>query len=75
MLTPKADTSGGGKYCYGFGLSQEDGKRVVGHDGGAPGMNGQLDIRRDRRYVVAALANLDPPSAGRVANFINLRLP
>ena len=50
-------------------------KAPFGHGGGAPGMNGELKICPGPGYVVAVLANLDPPAATRVANFITNRLP
>lgn len=63
------------KYAYGFSESFEDGKRSVGHGGGFPGVNGELQIHLDRGYTVAVLANYDPPTATRVARYISLRLP
>jgi hypothetical protein len=38
-------------------------------------MNGDLRIYPKSGYVVAVLANLDPPAAGRVAEFLDARLP
>jgi hypothetical protein len=38
-------------------------------------MNGELAIYPQTGYVVAVLANLDPPAATRIANFIGNRLP
>jgi D-alanyl-D-alanine carboxypeptidase len=49
--------------------------RSIGHNGGAPGMNGDLEIYPDSGYVVTVLANMDPPAAGRIADFIANRLP
>ena len=43
--------------------------------GGAPGMNGDLKIYPQSGYVVAVLANVDPPAAGRISEFIASRLP
>jgi hypothetical protein len=40
-----------------------------------PGMNGMLRIYPTSGYVVAVLANLDPPSAQEIAVFIGDRLP
>lgn len=74
LTTGKVSTPGGGKYAYGFGDNATDGLRCVGHNGGAPGMNGDLAIC-DNGYVVAVLANMDPPAAGRIADFITNRLP
>jgi hypothetical protein len=52
-----------------------NGVRSFGHGGGAPGMNGDLTIYPESGYVVAVVANLDPPAASRVATFIGNRLP
>jgi hypothetical protein len=38
-------------------------------------MNGELKICPESGYVIAALANLDPPAASRAAEFIAARLP
>lgn len=81
LTTGKVETPNGGKYAYGFqeasinGINGVNGTRCFGHGGGAPGMNGELKICPGPGYVVAALANLDPPAATRVADFITNRLP
>jgi CubicO group peptidase (beta-lactamase class C family) len=67
---------GSAKYAYGFeDVRDKNGNGYVGHGGGAPGMNGDLRIYPKSGYVVAVLANLDPPAAGRVADFLDPRLP
>jgi hypothetical protein len=38
-------------------------------------MNGELQIYPQSGYVIAVLANLDPPAASRVSEFIANRLP
>jgi hypothetical protein len=38
-------------------------------------MNGELRIYPKSGYVVAVLANLDPPAASRLFNFLDARLP
>jgi CubicO group peptidase (beta-lactamase class C family) len=65
----------GMKYAYGFGEKMVDGKRVVGHNGGAPGMNGALDMHWDTGYTVVVLSNRDPRIADDWAKFISARLP
>lgn len=64
-----------GRYAYGFEDQTINGIRCFGHGGGAPGMNGDLEICPGPDYIVAVLANMDPPSASRVSNFITNRLP
>jgi len=74
LTTGKVDTPGG-KYAYGFQEAMVNGVRCFGHGGGAPGMNGELKICPGPGYVIALLANMDPPAASRVADFITNRLP
>ena len=74
VTTGKVD-AGRGKYAYGFQDSVINGTRCFGHGGGAPGMNGMLQICPDTGYVIAVLANMDPPAASRIADFITNRLP
>jgi D-alanyl-D-alanine carboxypeptidase len=62
------------KYAYGFEEHFVSGHRIVGHGGGAPGMNGMLDVLMDNGYTVVVLANLDPPAAQTVASYISERL-
>lgn len=75
LTTGKVDTPGSGKYAYGFGDEMISGIRCFGHGGGAPGMNGDLKICPGTGYVVAVLANLDPPAAQRISDFVLNRLP
>jgi D-alanyl-D-alanine carboxypeptidase len=49
--------------------------RHFGHGGGAPGMNGDLQIFPQSGYVIVVLSNLDPPAASRISDFIVNRLP
>jgi hypothetical protein len=46
-------------YAYGFADSSINGVRIVGHNGGSPGYEGQLDIYLDRGDVVVMLTNQD----------------
>jgi CubicO group peptidase (beta-lactamase class C family) len=75
LITGKVNSPAGGQYAYGFeDLRKPGGTGAVGHGGGAPGMNGELRIFPTSGYVVAVLANLDPPAAQRVSGFLELRL-
>ncbi|HWT00636.1 MAG TPA: serine hydrolase domain-containing protein [Pyrinomonadaceae bacterium] len=76
IVTGKTQPGSGAdsKYAYGFEDDLVAGHRVVGHGGGAPGMNGQLDIYLDNGYTVVVLANLDPPVAQNVTGYIRERL-
>jgi CubicO group peptidase (beta-lactamase class C family) len=75
LVTTGKVSGGPAKYAYGFMDSEQDGVRSFGHGGGAPGMNGDLRIFPESGYVVAVLANQDPPAAQRLAGFISARLP
>ena len=75
MLTTGKVDAGGGRYAFGFQDSMVNGTRCFGHGGGAPGMNGMLQICPGPGYVIAVLANMDPPAASRVADFTTNRLP
>ncbi|HEU4414523.1 MAG TPA: serine hydrolase domain-containing protein [Candidatus Angelobacter sp.] len=63
------------KYAYGFGDKTSAGDRVVGHNGGAPGMNAELDMHWNTGYTVVVLSNVDPPEATKWARYISDRLP
>gem|GEM_PF-2438520 len=76
LLEGKQEIGPGVEYAYGFEVRRhEEGYRSVGHNGGAPGMNGDLRIYPESGYVVAVLSNLDPPAAGMVAEYLDARLP
>jgi CubicO group peptidase (beta-lactamase class C family) len=75
LLTTGKTEARGGSYAYGFADHKINGARCFGHGGGAPGMNGDLEICPSIGYIVAVLANLDPPAAGHVSDFIANRLP
>ncbi len=76
LITGKPEAGQGGKYAYGFeDQCHKDGNGWVGHGGGAPGINGDLKIYPKSGYVVAVLANLDPPAAQQISEFLDPRLP
>ena len=76
LTTGKVDTPRGEKYAFGFMDRRAEGEaRHFGHGGGAPGMNGDLQIYPESGYVIAVLSNLDPPAASRISDFIVNRLP
>ncbi len=66
-------SQGSDHYGYGFMITGEAGCRIVGHSGGADGINGNLDIFVDRGYIVAVLSNVDhgaSPLADRIKGLI-----
>jgi CubicO group peptidase (beta-lactamase class C family) len=76
LITGKVKARPGARYAYGFEDARDaDGNGWVGHGGGAPGMNGDLKIYPESGYVVAVLANMDPPAAQRISEYLDPRLP
>jgi CubicO group peptidase (beta-lactamase class C family) len=75
LLTTAKGVPGGGGYAYGFVDTRVNGVRAIGHSGGAPGQSGDLLILPGSGYVIAVLANIDPPAAPRISNYIASRLP
>jgi CubicO group peptidase (beta-lactamase class C family) len=74
LTTGKAETPRGGRYAYGFEDTIDGGVRSFGHSGGAPGMNGELQIFPESGYVVAALANTGS-GASEAVSWVCERLP
>jgi D-alanyl-D-alanine carboxypeptidase len=62
-------------YGYGFSVDGEGPARYYGHNGGAPGMNGELRVYSRAHTVVVALSNLDPPAASLPVEFYGNRMP
>jgi CubicO group peptidase (beta-lactamase class C family) len=61
-----------GFYAFGFGDRSTSALRLYGHNGGAPGMNGELQIVGDGQAVVVALSNVAPP--GRATQLVQMIL-
>jgi D-alanyl-D-alanine carboxypeptidase len=57
------------KYGFGFGESFKNNIRIIGHSGGAPGVEGKIDIYSDLGYTVIVLSNYDRASRP-ITNFI-----
>jgi len=60
-------------YGYLFGVETENGQRIIGHSGGAPGISAILDMYFDSGYTVAVMGNYDGV-AGMVAHKIRTLL-
>jgi D-alanyl-D-alanine carboxypeptidase len=54
------------KYAFGFGDLHIGSTRIVGHNGGAKGVNAEFDSYPDLGYDVVVLTNYDPPVASAV---------
>jgi CubicO group peptidase (beta-lactamase class C family) len=76
VTTAKLNAGWSGRcVAYGFLDRTVYGIRTLGCVGGSPGASGELTIYPDSGHVVAVLANLDPPIASLVSEFICHRLP
>jgi D-alanyl-D-alanine carboxypeptidase len=63
------------KYGYGFGEMYRNGNRMFGHTGGAPGVDGQLEIYPDLGYTIVALSNYDRATMPIVRKIQEVILP
>jgi CubicO group peptidase (beta-lactamase class C family) len=54
LTTPKPELN---SPDYGFGFAIDEGGRIVGHSGGFPGINSQLDIYVGEDYTFAVMSN------------------
>ena len=61
-------------YAYGWQNVTVNGHRIVGHSGGAPGINALFDLYLDLGYTVVVLANYDPPIASHLAEGLRTQL-
>jgi len=59
VTTGKVDMGPDMKYAYLFGDETANGQRIIGHSGGAPGINSRLELYLDSGYTVAVMANYD----------------
>lgn len=66
---------GMGRYGYGFGDNNTDGKHSVGHNGGAPGIAANFEMYPESGYTAVVLMNSDPPSMMPIAKAIRERIP
>ncbi|MDH4221909.1 MAG: beta-lactamase family protein [candidate division Zixibacteria bacterium] len=69
LTTGKTQRGPGVMYAYLFQDRKVNGQRIIGHGGGAPGINANLDMYLDSGYTVAVMANYDQ-AAGMVSEKI-----
>ncbi|MBA2622958.1 MAG: beta-lactamase family protein [Chthoniobacterales bacterium] len=63
VVTGKVDAAGPiGRYAYGFGDKIFEGKRIVGHNGGWPGVAVNFDMYPELGYTAIIVMNVDPPA-------------
>ena len=74
LITGTSEVGPSEKYAYGFEERFVDGKRVVGHGGGAPGMNCDLRMYWDSGYTVIVMSNFSPPVAQQISRYVEERI-
>ena len=75
LLQGRVEMQPGVKYGYGFGVHVDARPVMVGHNGAAGGMSGELRIIGEDEVVIVVLSNVTPPQqSGRVTKFISDRL-
>ena len=63
LTTGKVEVGGPvGKYAYGFSDKVFNGRHIIGHNGGGPGIGANLDMFPELGYVTVVLTNYDPPA-------------
>ncbi len=76
VTTGKVDTGGPiGRYGYGFGDKMFEGKHIVGHNGGSPGIAANFEMYPESGYTAVILMNTDPPAMMPVIMGIRQRIP
>ncbi len=65
----------GRKYGYGFGEEVSEGRHIVGHNGGGPGIGANFDMFLEQGYTTVVLGNYDPPATMPVVAKIRELLP
>lgn len=59
----KVEVASNNKYAYGFGEQMSKGERIIGHNGGFPGINSTLKMYMRSGYTLAILSNYDRGAA------------
>jgi len=63
VTTGKVETGGPGrKYAYGFGDDVSNGRHIVGHNGGGPGIGANFDMFPEIGYTAVILSNYSAPT-------------
>ncbi|MBA4182685.1 MAG: beta-lactamase family protein [Acidobacteria bacterium] len=76
VTTGKFDVGGPmGKYAYGFGDKIFNGKHIVGHNGGGPGIGANFDMFPELGYTAIIFSNLDSPAMFPIITKIRELIP
>jgi D-alanyl-D-alanine carboxypeptidase len=67
VMKGQVETTGPrGSYGYGFRNRMVDGRHIVGHSGGAPGIGANFDMFPEAGYTAVVLTNYDQPAMSAV---------
>jgi CubicO group peptidase (beta-lactamase class C family) len=76
VTTGKVEVAGPDrKYAYGFGDNVIDGKHIVGHNGGGPGVGANFDMFPEAGYTTVILTNFSPPAMMPVVKKVRDLMP
>ncbi len=75
LLTPSQAHGGGERYGFGFQIDRQPSGTCFGHSGGAPGQAAMLEVCPQAGYTIVWLANIDPPGALLLTDYLVHRLP
>ena len=75
ITTGKVDAGPIGRYAYGFGDKVIDGKRIVSHNGGGPGIAVNFDMFPETGHTAIVLMNVDPPNMMPVVQRLRQLIP
>ena len=75
LLTPSGAQGGGERYGLGFGIEREPSGVCFGHSGGSPGQAAMMEVCPQAGYTIVWLANVDPPAALLLTEYLLHRLP
>jgi D-alanyl-D-alanine carboxypeptidase len=70
VMTGYVPAQYGGRHGYGLETRVLNGVRIMGHQGGAPGVRNQVDFYPDLGYVVVVLGNSDADGTQEIANSV-----
>ena len=71
----KVDAGPIGRYAYGFGDKVVDGKHIVGHNGGWPGVAANFEMYPELGYTSVILLNTDPPAMSPIVTRLRQLIP
>jgi D-alanyl-D-alanine carboxypeptidase len=75
LLTPYNPRGIAESYGFGFQIDRQPSGVCFGHSGGSPGQAAMLEVCPEAGYTIVWLANVDPPGAFLLTEYLLHRLP